>query len=141
MSNTSNETNACDDSATNPFQIAFEGKTHWLADNLDVTKKLLRKLVDEKIIKLEHLLEIKSITGNDGKVDELLSILRRRDGRLFSTFCDILTKDDQQHVTCILRWTGTTTFQTSDKQKNGMEVELEEILELDYGLPSKLFHQ
>lgn len=110
------------------FYNAFKGKTEKLSETLDVTDVLLRALVDKDVIDREHQLEIQQAYGKAKKVDVLLLILERRDDNLFSTFCGILAEKGQQHVVKMLC-------------SNKLEVELEDILEPNYGLPSDLFYQ
>lgn len=96
----------------NAFQAAFKGNLNWLARYLDVTNGLLRVLTDERIITEEHLLKIRQGTHNADRVERLLNVLGCRDGSLFTKFCDILKKSDQEHVARKLRSTynqATTT--------------------------------
>lgn len=196
MSNTFNTTSSSDVSPPNAFQIAFKGNTRWLAGKLDVTDELLRTLVDKDVLKREHQSNIIKASDNARKVDVLLSILERRDDRLFSKFCDTLVDEGQRHVVDRLRSTYTEATRTTSREagvskntvevkeilepntglsyretpltvqqlvvhqpqlpielsattprhevneaNNATEIELQELLEPDYGLPSKLFNQ
>lgn len=87
------------------FKKAFEGNTQYLANNLEVPDDLIRALFDQRIINREHASKIKKASDNPEKVDQLISILECGKGGYFSTFCDVLVNQNQQHIADKLRLT------------------------------------
>lgn len=80
------------------FRQAFEGKAVYLAENLEVTLELLRRLKDKKIILQSHVNRINNIPDNGAKVDVLLEILQRRPDSMFPEFCAALEAEDQPAI-------------------------------------------
>lgn len=101
------------------FKNAFRGKTDTLAQKLDVTDKLLRKLIDKRIIEDEHFSDIKEVKAKSRRVDKLLEALERRDDSLFSKFCDVLTEEGQGHVAKELRRTDDALCETRTEGNTG----------------------
>ena len=85
------------------FIEAFDGKSVELQEKLNVTDRLLSKLLDSKLINKHKFNEIRIISEKAAKVECLLDVLRPRDDSLFEVFCTILEEEDQAHLVKILQ--------------------------------------
>ena len=94
---------------TYKFAEVFDGKHDEISRTLNATDSLLNKLHDKKIIRDEHVVQIKIINSIDtyGRADRLRSELEYIDDSLFIAFCRILKDDGQLNVLRIILPEGT----------------------------------
>ena len=85
------------------FKEAFRGKEVILAEKLDMTDSLLRRMKTRGVILQSHITKIKTGLDNGAQVDILLEILERRPDSLFETFCDVLNEEERDDIVEILR--------------------------------------
>jgi hypothetical protein len=123
--------------ATLTFAKVFDSKKTELARKLDVTDELLRKLDDAHIIDKASSEKIREKFRNDRKVDELLSVVQRRDDTLLPEFCKILKDIGQSHVVKLILPHGhSLRFELLPDE---LDPELIVIVEPRYGLPGDLY--
>jgi Caspase recruitment domain len=79
------------------FRQALEGKETLIVDKIECDT-LLRSLRDAGVLVDRHVESINSQTTDSKKADKLLNILKHRDDKLLSKFCEILVADGQSHV-------------------------------------------
>lgn len=101
------------------FEEAFKGNKLWMGQNLDVNGDLLSALEDNGVLKKRQVAEIKNAGTMQQKVEELLSILERRDAGLFPKFCEALEADDQSHV--VMKMTKPQAQQTTKADKHPLD--------------------
>jgi hypothetical protein len=121
------------------FKKVFADKTSELAEKLDVTNELLRKLQDAKIIDPASFRRIKDIKDNSDKVDDLLNVIVRRDDSLLPDFCRILRVVDQLHVVKLILPDGH--YLRHELIPDELDAELKQTVEPRYGLPGYLYYK
>jgi hypothetical protein len=118
-------------------QKAFKSRNIELAQKLDVTNELLRKLEDAKIIDSASFRRIKNIKDNSDKVDDLLYVIERRDDSLLPDFCKILRDVDQLNVVKLILPDGH--YLRHELIPDELDAELKQTVEPRYGLPGYLY--
>ena len=144
--------------AMKKFKNAFARKWHELSGQLEVSLPLLTILYDHEVLSHGHFEKLKGIQENFEKVNKLLEILIRRDDRYFDVFCDDLDADGQSAIVEIIRRKAQPIadeslhntrqlsvcvpherlVQAVSSKQDEQTTELEELLEVDYGLHNVL---
>ena len=142
----------------NLFEKAFHGKTYQLLHVLDVSIPLLCLLRDKELLTYLQVESLNVIEDKSKKVEELLQILRRLDDSKFDVFCSVLVTVGQPAIVKIIRPDAEPTQRRSDasqyvtelsstcvpreqlgltvgSEQDRQTIELEETIEVDYGLP------
>ena len=77
-------------------------KCNVLKKIIDPANGLLNELAEEKVFTDRDEMRVKAKATDEDKVEEIVSILRRKPNSALEKFCKALTKSGQEHATHVI---------------------------------------